>query len=57
MWVNSVLAEKEKEEPGRFAAASLGLEALGLAAGSQLQCLPFYHQLEGFFLAAIERSL
>ena len=55
--VNSVLAEKEKEEPGRFAAASLGLEALGLAAGSQLQCLPFYHQLEGFFLAAIERSL
>lgn len=57
MLVDEVLAEKEKQAPGRFRPAPLGLEALGLPAGCQLQCLPFYHELEGFFLAAIERSL
>lgn len=29
----------------------------GLGEGSMLQCLPFSHNLEGFFLAAIERKV
>ena len=55
--IKEVLAKKEAAAPGRFREAPLGLEALGLPAGRELQCLPFYHGLEGFFLAAIERSL
>lgn len=53
---NQLLVESVLEETPGFVPASLPFESLGLGSGSMLQCLPFSHGLEGFFLAAIERK-
>ncbi len=53
---NQLLVGSVLEEMAGFSPAKLPFEAIGLGSDSMLQCLPFEHGLEGFFLAAIERK-
>lgn len=49
--VQAVLAQAQG-----YRLAALPFEEMGLGSESMLQCLPFVHGLEGFFIAAIERT-
>jgi len=53
---NQLVVESVLKENIGFVPAPLPFEGLGFGSGSMLQCLPFLHGLEGFFMAAIERK-